>query len=406
LLEEFLKRLHDQRNVAWEAMKAVVDAAVAESRDMNAEEEAAYQRANADLDSVDERIRSIGERIENERRADEARARYEAALRPRDDEPGARRGEATQEDRLLAFLRGEGGRSFDIEPTPEEARSLTKGTPSAGGNLVPTSFWDMLWVHLVYSSAIRRAGATVLTTPGGENLQVPKTTAHSAAAIVGEGAPIGANEPAFGQVTMGAFKYAYLVQVARELLDDENAGVLAYLASDVGRALGDASGAHFVTGTGSGQPTGLLTVTTLGKTAAAANAVTFDEIIDLFFSVIPGYRANGSFLMTDSTLGAVRKLKDNNGAYIWSPGPTVGAPDTILGRPVFSDPNVAAIATGAKTIAFGDLSRYLIRQVGGVRFERSDDFAFSSDLVTFRAILRTDGNLVDRTGAVKHLAQA
>ena len=103
----------------------------------------------------------------------------------------------------------------------------------------------------------------------------------------------------------------------------------------------------------------------------------------------------------DSTLATARKLKDTTNQYLWAPG-LAGAGDTILGKPVVTDPNVAAVALSAKSLAFGDLSAYYVRLAGGIRFERSDDFAFQSDLVTFRCIVRGDGILVDQSGAVKH----
>jgi HK97 family phage major capsid protein len=105
--------------------------------------------------------------------------------------------------------------------------------------------------------------------------------------------------------------------------------------------------------------------------------------------------------MRDATLASVRKLKDSQNQYLWQPGLQVGAPDVLLGKPVYTDPNVAAVATSAKSVIFGDISAYYVRIAGGVRFERSDDFAFQNDLVTFRAIVRGDGILADQTGAVK-----
>ena len=112
--------------------------------------------------------------------------------------------------------------------------------------------------------------------------------------------------------------------------------------------------------------------------------------------------------MRDTTAGTIRKIKDSSGGagvgnYLWQPG-LAGAPDTILGKPVVIEPNIAATAISAKSVVFGDLSAYFVRIAGGVRFERSDDFAFQNDLVTFRAILRGDGILADQSGAVKHYA--
>ena len=148
-----------------------------------------------------------------------------------------------------------------------------------------------------------------------------------------------------------------------------------------------------------------MTSTTLGVTGTASlsGAFTADNLIDLYYSVIAPYRNSRSagWLAKDSTLATARKLKDTTNQYLWAPG-LAGAGDTILGKPVITDPNVAAVALSAKSLAFGDLSAYYVRLAGGIRFERSDDFAFQSDLVTFRCIVRGDGILVDQSGSVKH----
>jgi HK97 family phage major capsid protein len=178
-----------------------------------------------------------------------------------------------------------------------------------------------------------------------------------------------------------------------------------YLARQAGRAVGNDFGTDIVVGDGSSKPTGIMTSTTLGVTgaAAAAGVFTADNLIDLYYSVISPYRNSQSaaWLMRDATLATVRKLKGLDNNYLWVPG-LAGAPDTILGKPVATDPNVAAVAADAKSVAFGDMSAYYIRLAGGIRFERSDDFAFNTDQATFRCIVRGDGILLDQTGAVKH----
>lgn len=179
-----------------------------------------------------------------------------------------------------------------------------------------------------------------------------------------------------------------------------------YLAEAGGRALANGAGAHFITGTGTAQPNGVVNGSTLGITGATAvsGAFTADNLIDLFFSVIGPYRTNGSWLMSDIGMRDTRKLKDGNNQYLWAPGLTAGEQSTILGRPVVTDTNVADPALSAKSVVFGDLSKYMIRDVRGVRVERSVDFAFQNDLITWRFLFRTDGDLIDTTGAVKHFA--
>jgi HK97 family phage major capsid protein len=156
------------------------------------------------------------------------------------------------------------------------------------------------------------------------------------------------------------------------------------------------------------KPDGVIHGATLGKTGGTgvSGAFSSDDLIDLFFSVIAPYRRSpaATWMMADSSIATARKLKDTTGQYIWQPGLQAGVPDTILGKPVLTEPNMAAVATSAKSVLFGDMSTYFVRLAGGIRFERSDDFAFDTDLVTFRALLRADGALVDQTGAVKYYA--
>jgi HK97 family phage major capsid protein len=260
---------------------------------------------------------------------------------------------------------------------------------------------------MIEMSGVLAAGPTVLRTATGEQLQIPKTTAHSASAgIVAEAGTLTANDPTFGQVSLDAYKYGFLLQVSHELANDTGVDLLGYLAMQAGRALGNGFGAHLVTGDGSSKPNGVLTASTLGKTGSAsvAGAPNGDDLIDLFYSVIAPYRQSNScgWMMRDATVAAIRKLKDSTGQYLWQPGLQEGAPDRILGKPVYTDPNVPAVALGAKSILFGDFSTYFVREVESLRFERSDDFAFNTDLITYRAILRGDGDQVDTTGAIKY----
>lgn len=410
-LREMLKNQIAARAQAWEKAKDHLDTVEGEGRAMTGEHDETWKRFMAELDELDARIADTRTLIESDAAAEEARALSERLGQDHDGD----RSDDTNTDaaRLRALVAGEqrsvefrfadgDDRSF----ATGERRDLVEGTNSAGGYTVPTSFVNRLYEHLIVNSAIRQTRATVINTDSGEALQVPKTTAHGSGALVSEGGAIGEGDPTFGQVTLNAYKYGVLAQVSSELITDTGVDLVGYLARQGGQAIGNASGAHFITGDGSSKPQGVTTVSTLGKTAASATAVTFDELIDLFFSVISPYRANAEWMFKDSTLGAIRKLKDSDGQYLWQPALTGGEPSTILDKPYVTDPNMPAMTTGLKSVLFGDFSTYMIRDVNGVRVERSDDYAFANDLVTFRFLLRTDGDLIDTTGAVKHLIQA
>lgn len=385
--------MKEERARVFEQLKALNDSVLAEEREFNGEEEAAYDKMNAEMDQLALDI----SKAEKDERIETLRKSLVDNKTPKAQ--GPRTPDEELWDKARAFCLGE-TKHLEV-PFAEQRDLLTTGT---GANAIPVSFVRSLREHLIDNSAMRQTNATVLTTEGGEPLKVPKTTTHPTAGIIGEAATITESDPVLGQVTLDSYKYAYTQQLSREFVTDEVVNVLEYLSRISGTALGNGSGAHFVTGTGSAQPNGVVTA----AIAAASNivtgatgtttTVTSDSLIDLYHKPVTGYRANSWWMMRDATVAAVRKIKETTGQYLWQPGLQVGQPDTLLGRPVVADPNVAAMAANAYSIVFGDFSTYYIRDVGPVLFERSDDFAFATDLVTFRAILRTDGDLIDTNG--------
>ncbi len=421
-MSEVANKLRDRRQNVWSKAKELADQAAEEGRAFSAEEEKSWQEMNAELGALDQRIKAV---LDGEKRAKDAEEQYNALER----RPTERRGGGSQAvggdetaEELRAWLKGEKGRVFEVRPNLRSSlnfRTLSKLTTGAGGNTVPTTFYDRLMAHLIEVSAILQAGATILNTDSGETIQVPKTTSHSTAVLTAEAASLSASDPAFGQASLGAYKYGVLIQVSRELVDDTGVDLEGYLAMQAGRALGNAFGADAITGNGSSKPTGILNNTTLGATgptgvsgglgatSATANSGG-DFLIDLYYSVIAPYRASTSaaWMARDSTMAVLRKIKDTTGQYMFQPSMVAGTPDTLLGKPIYTDPFIPAIATGAKSIIFGDISQFFIRLAGGIRFERSDDYGFANDLVTFRALLRADSVLVDQTGAVKHFLGA
>ncbi|MBT2594738.1 phage major capsid protein [Arthrobacter sp. ISL-72] len=400
--ETLAKKLLEKRAAAHEKGKAIIDAADAEGRALTAEESQSFDAITAEMDS----LRSQADRLvafENEQR-DIAASLGKVPGRGED------RNEDAAEVLLRKMLQGRNG-AWEYTPTHEErqeVRALVKGTPSAGGYTVPTTFYGQLMEHAIETSAILSAGATILYTSSGEEISVPVTISAPTGAQVGEGQTIPTSEPVLAKRSLYAYKYGDLSQLSRELADDSAFDLEGFIARQAGRAIGNAFGAKLVAGTGTNEPSGLITSTTLGKTGATAvgGAPTWDDLIDLFYSVIGPYRnsPNAGWLIKDGTAATLRKLKDSSGRYLWEPSIIAGQPDMIEGKPVFTDPNMPGVGLGNKSVAFGDMSAYFARIVNGVRFERSDDFAFDKDLITYRAIIRGDGVLVDQTGAVKHFA--
>lgn len=412
----YAQMLTEKRANVWEQAKALLDNAAKEKRELTAEEQGSYDKMHADLRSQKEAIDRLVQADADHKASEEALRSLAGAQKS-----GPTSAETDGEDPALrAFLRGE-ARDFTVKGSKADIRtlsrlgsadlrSLVKGTTTAGGFTVPTNFYSKLWAHLILTANLMNAGATVLTTDNGDSLQIPTTTAHSTAALVAEAGTISASDPAFAQRTLGAFKYGVLIQVARELLDDTGVDLEGYLSMQAGRAVGNALGTDLVVGNGTNKPLGITASTTLGVTGGTGvvGAFTFDNLIDLHYSVIPQYRNTPSagWLFNDTSVGAARKLKDGQGRYLWEPSLVAGTPDTILTKPVYTDPNIPATALSAKSVLFGDLAAYFVRVVNGIRFEQSLDFAFNTDLVTFRCLIRADGILVDQTGAVKHFVGA
>lgn len=411
VLNEHIKRLQETRTKDWEAAKALLDTAAAENRNLTAEEDETWKRLNTSMTEAENRAKEL---LEIQQRNADAEAAFtklaQIAVVPGADQRDAGPSFA---DEFRAWAQGGKGRAIEVKPghngaerrTFTEQRALSKLTAAAGQNTVKTSFYDRLVAHLIEVSGILMAGPTVINTSTGETIQIPITTAHSSGALLAEAATIPTSEPTFGQRSLGAYKYGALMQVSTELINDTSVDLEGYLSMQAGRAVGNAFGVHLITGTGSSQPSGIVTTATAGVTGGAgvAGAFTADNLIDLYYSVIAPYRnsPNCAWLMRDATLATVRKLKDTTGQYLWQPSVQLGVPDTLLGKPIYTDPNVAAVGLSAVSVVFGDISQYFVRMVDGVRFERSDDFAFNTDLITFRCLLRGDGILADQTGAVK-----
>ncbi|MPZ89803.1 MAG: phage major capsid protein [Nitriliruptorales bacterium] len=393
-MSEQLARLRQQRMKVWNDMIAPL--AEVQDRSWTAEEQGTWDKGHADLQKYDERI----EKLElAERRSDEADRRME--------QYGEGRTQRQEEsEQLRGFFRHAANTPDSMELKYSAQYRDTLLTTGSGGNLIPTLFRDVLQEHLIQTAAMIDGprGPTMITTAGGADLQIPKSTVHPTAVIIGENVAITQSDPTFGQVTLGAFKYATAVQVSREMLEDSGVDLEGYLARAMGRAVGNALGDDLVNGAGTTEPRGVLLDAAVGVTGVTAGGLfTAENLIDLQFSVIPPYRRNARWMMADATLGAVRKIREGagTGQFLFQPSLVSGTPGTLLGDPVVIDPFMPVVGSSAESIAYGDFSQYYVRTVDGVVVARSDDFAFLTDLTTFKVLYRADGALIDLTGAVK-----
>jgi HK97 family phage major capsid protein len=270
---------------------------------------------------------------------------------------------------------------------------------------VPQGFYDVLQEQLRYTGPWGNdaVGYTILNTGSGEDIKVPTQTAFSAATATAEAAAFAVSNPTTSFLTLRAYKFGTILSVSRELLEDSGIDLVAFLGRQAGNAVGNIVNEKLAVGTGTVEPNGIVNASGSGITGGTAvtGAFTTDNLIDLVHSVDSAYasRPSAAFQMRRSTLSALRKLKDGEGRFIYDP--TLGTQALLLGYPVFENPHIAALATSAKSVIFGDLSSYHVRQAGGIEVARSDDAFFTTDLVAFRVSVRLDGNL-GQADAVKH----
>ena len=380
-MQDYIQRQHDLRQAAWHEAKALLDAASAEKRDLTAEEQQSYDKISAELD---ERAAVI-ERL----KADEERAaRLDAvAAEIRTEETPA--GDDTDAAMIRALARGE-VRSHNFEK--RDVTTASTGAP------VPTSFFDQVIMKARLVGPMLDV-STVLNTAGGETLQVPSLSTYSSSSTVTpQGGAFSEQDPVFNNFTeLKAYKYGVLIQVSREMIEDSGVDLLGFLADQVGNGLGYNVQNALTNGTGTVQPNGIVTAAGSGITGGTgvSGAFTADNLIDLYYSLdgaarlLPGV----GWMMNGASIGAVRKLKDTAGNYVFSPALDGNSRDLLLGRPVFENPHMANAGTAVKSVICGHLPSYYVRTVGGIRLDRSDEYAFNADLVTFRASMRVDGNL-------------
>ena len=426
-IRELIQKLHDDRLNIRAQQSDLMAQIEANVEGESQEDKAKWEALDKDFADKGERIAHLLDMQENDKQLDEQRARFEKVVRDPKVIEGA---EHSFAERMRNWLKaglpdsdtwapksitvkfGSLGANPDATGRIDlERHDLTKGTATDGAELIPTGFVRTLQEHLIENNGVRRTNAQVFTTSSGENLLVPATTTHGTATLVAEGGAFLENDAQFKQVTMNAYKFGQMVQVSTELIQDSAVDLLSYLGRAAGIAIGTVTGTYNVTGTGTAQPEGIANAPTAGVTGGAGTGLTVlaNDLISLYHSLVTGYRSRGFWVLNDATAAYIRKLRDDTGGaglgnFIWQPGLTAGTPDTILGRPVITDPAMAVMAINAYSIAFGDFSSYFaFRDVNTVTFDRSDDFAFSTGLVSFRSSLRTDSKQLinGASGAVK-----
>lgn len=381
-MSEFIKSQQELRANLTHQIQEALD--VAEERGgLDAETLEKVNRLESDIRKADELI-EVAKRNE-ERKSEVAEA-------SRGFVPAGR-----EERSASDILKGIGLGEVRSHEFGREERTLVSST-----NTVPKSFYDEVFQVARLVGPMLDTSEIIATTTG-EDLTIPTLTAYSTAAITAEGSAISPSDPTFSSITLGAYKYAFLIPVSSELLTDAGFDMAGLLAEQAGNAIGYAVNAALTTGNGTGQPNGIVTAAGSGITGgtAVSGAFTADNLIDLIYSLdgaarrLPGV----GFMANTQTVGAMRKLKDNAGQYLYQVG--VGQPDSFAGFPIFENPGMAAVATSAKSVLFGHLPSYKVRTAGGLQVASSTDYAFNQDLVYYRFLIRVDGDLT-HAGHVKY----
>ena len=313
-----------------------------------------------------------------------------------------RYGERNMEPEQIKILRTGWHRAGN----PGEQRAMTT-TVAEGGYTIPEGFYNQLQDNmLAYGGA--RDGATILTTASGNALPIPTVDSTSnVAAIVGEGSShTSPQDPTFGVVTLNAFMYRALITVSFELLQDSAFDMESFAKAKLAEYLGRGTNRHFTLGNGSTQPQGYMVGSSSGKVSAAAAAVTSNELLDLVHSVDPAYRQGPGvrFKFHDQTLKALKQLLDTQDRPLWVPGIAVREPDTIHGYRYTVNQDMSQLGASQASIAFGDFSKFFIRDVSQILIIRANELHIQNGLIGFYCFSRHDSAVVDAgTDPIKYL---
>jgi HK97 family phage major capsid protein len=402
------KELREKRaNLATQA-QAIIDLADTEKRELTAEETVSFDKFHKEIED----LRGQVERIERHEAVEQEMNESRGTRAAKEDRRGGGYETADSDVAKVRAARIEAeNRAFDSylrngfsDMTPEhrqimmERRAQTVGTNSSGGYTVAPAFYDQLETALKAFGGMRQ-GSTVITTDTGATMPMPtENDTANVGAILGENTQVSEQDIAFGVVNIGAFMYSSKsILVPLQLLQDSAFDLNAYIVERLTERLGRIQNTHFTVGTGSGQPHGIVPQATLGVTGATGETLSliYDDLVGLQHSVDPAYRQGGQWMFHDTTLLAIKKLKDSQGHPLWQPNVQAGQPDLLLGNSYIVNQDMPVMAADAKSILFGRLSKYFIRDVKEISIIRLVERYADFGQVGFLGWARADGNLLD-----------
>lgn len=372
--------LREKRNKAWEAAKAFLESHRTEKGTLTAEDDATYTQ-------MEQEINDLGKEIARLERQEALEAELNRPVnQPLTSKPGSGRGEEPKTGRasdeyrkaMLDAFRSNFKRVSNI---------LQEGVDADGGYLVPEEY-DRRLIDTLSEENIMRRLATIITTSGEHKINIAAT--KPAASWIEEGGALTFGDATFSQILLDAHKLHVAIKVTEELLYDNAFNLEGYILDQFGKALGNAEEDAFLNGDGTGKPLGLFAATGGGTVAGTLTAaIKSDDMLDLVYALKRPYRKKASFIMNDKTLSALRKLKDNNGAYIWQPSYQAGEPDRVLGYAVHTSAYAPEDA-----IAFGDYKYYNIGDRGTRSFSELRELFAGNGMIGYVAKERVDGKLI------------
>jgi HK97 family phage major capsid protein len=376
-----------KRARAWEAAKAFLEAHRGENGVLSAADGETYDRMEKEITDLTKEI----DRLNRQAAIEEQMGKPMAA--PLTGKPGAggkdepeKKGRASHSyaKAMIAAMRTGFHQVSDI---------LQEGTDADGGYLVPAE-WDSRLIDTLTENNIMRSLGTTITTAGEHKINIAAT--KPAAAWIEEGGALQFSDATFSQIILDAHKLHVAIKVTEELLYDSAFNLENYITDQFGKALANAEEDAFLNGDGSGKPTGLFSETKGGEIGLtlAATKIASDDVISLIYKLKRPYRQNASFIMNDQTLSEIRKLKDNNGAYLWQPSYQAGEPDRLCGYTIHTSAYAPTLEAGKPVMAFGDFSYYNIGDRGTRSLQQLRELFAGIGMIGYVAKERVDGVLV------------
>lgn len=420
-MDKYLESLVKGQADAATAIRDIIDRAEEEQRALSPEDNENLEKANADYDRFKAEADRVAAASERVKATEQLRASITpAVIAMRDDSSIERTTLELGPDGWLTRAAVEFSRdgresshlSYQRMPLgyqgqDEYRRALSVGSQGAGTTF-PIGFIDRVHIFERTLNPMMDV-ATVINQSTGAPLQVPTATADVVAggSVTAEAGGITEADPTISTPQINTFKIASTTLYSAEIDQDNVVGLDAVLARLISRPIGLGWGTFFTLGTGTTQPWGFLARAGNGGTAsgttnygASGKYIGWGDAYSLYYSVAAPYRLNGAFM--SNSLALIRQWRDNNNAPVFQPSLVPGAADTLIGKPIYENPAMAAAGSANTAIAFGDFSQYYVVNVTPVRVDISRDYKFNTDQLALRVATRRGGDLID-AAAVKFL---